>query len=74
MAKDRVAMTRLSSLVAVGLLYLALSIVARDTPVGDRNKKRHEVVQRWQLSARAPPPPSPRVQNISFSNPIASRV
>ena len=66
-------MTRLTSVVAVGLLYLALTVVARDTPVRDRNKKRHEAVQRWQFSARAPLP-SPRVQNISFSNPIASRV
>lgn len=60
-------------LTLVGLLYVALSVVARDTSVGTLNKKRQEAVKRWQLSARAPLP-NPGVQNITFSNPIASRV
>ena len=64
---------RILTTLAVGLLYVALSAVARDTSAGAQNRKRHEAVKRWQLSARAPLP-SPRVQNITFSNPIASSV
>ncbi len=77
------------TLALVGLLYVALfaaePVAARDTSVGFLNKKRHEAIKRWGLSARGPnsagnarratdTPAPPRVKNITFSNPKASRV
>ncbi len=83
-------MARLTrTLALVGLLYAALfaaePVAARDTSVGYLNTKRHEAVKRWELSARGPnsagnarrstdTPAPPRVKNITFSNPKASRM
>ena len=68
-----------------GTLFLGpVAVAARDTSVESLNAKRLEAVKRWELSARgrngggnarraaltlAPP----RVKNITFSNPKASR-
>ena len=72
-------LTRFTSTL-VGLLYVALSVLTWDTPsVGALNEKRYEAAKLRELSPRVPRrkkilDPSPRVQNITFSNPIASRV
>ena len=61
----------------VGLLYVALSVLARDTSVGALNEKRYEAAKRGELSPRVPrrkPILGPGGKNITFTNPIASRV
>lgn len=49
---------------------------ARDNSARHLNdRRRHEAVKRWELSARAPNGTAPAgVKNITFSNPKASRV
>ncbi|KAI0301889.1 Alpha/Beta hydrolase protein [Multifurca ochricompacta] len=81
-------MIRLSSTLSlVGLLYLTLflrPIAARDTSMVTLNAKRLAAVERWRLSARGlnvegnarrstDATTSPRVKNITFRNPKASR-
>ena len=64
-------MTCLTTL--IGLLYVALSVLARDTSMGALRGKQDEVVKRRQFSAREPPSGA-GVRNITFSNPTASGV
>jgi hypothetical protein len=69
-------MTRLATLVAGLLLaaglFVAEPAAARDRSTRNLNKKRHEAAKRWEPSARAAT--ASGVQNITFSNPKASRV
>jgi hypothetical protein len=69
-------MPRLATLVV--LLFAALFVAepgaASDKSARHLNRRRHEAVKRWELSARAPNGTAPAgVKNITFSNPKASR-
>lgn len=69
-------MPRLATLVV--LLFAALFVAepgaASDKSARHLNRRRHEAVKRWELSARAPNGTAPAgVKNITFSNPKASQ-
>jgi len=82
-------MTRPSCILALvgslcGVLFLAPFVVARDTSSKSLSARRLEAMHRWESSARdrigednvrraIDAPASPRVKNISFSNPKAAR-
>jgi len=63
-------------IITLALALVALAVASRDTSLRSLNAKRHQAVERWELSARGAGTNArraPTVKNITFSNPKASR-